>query len=156
MKKYLFTLVAAFIAVVSFAQVVPVKQLANSETLKKGTVEKQLTHRISIKNIPVPVRNKVLGKKAMRRAALSSIEDLNGDFIIANEEYNVDEESKKFVPAEVAHSGNAATIEVTGENSLTSYLEKIYQNKGINFIFCPLIAIITNFSFPNISTKIYI
>lgn len=25
-------------------------------------------------------------------------------------------------------------IEVTGENSLTSYLEKIYQNKGINFI----------------------
>lgn len=121
MKKYLLTLITAFVAVVAFAQIAPIRQLGKTDMLQNGNVEKRLTKRASLKKISAPVRTKVLGQKVSRRAALTSIDELNGDFIIANEEYDLDETNQYYVPAEVAHAGNAATIEVTGENTIAIY-----------------------------------
>ncbi|MBQ9230335.1 MAG: hypothetical protein IJ190_04035 [Prevotella sp.] len=120
MKKYLLTLVAAFIAVIAFAQTGLTRQLGPVDNLRVGAVEKKLTPRSAVANIPAPTRTKILGKKAPRRAAIASIDELQGDFVIANQEYDVDEDNR-LVPADVAYSGNAVTIEVTGENTIAIY-----------------------------------
>ena len=120
MKKFLLTSLAALFAVVSFAQPRVMKQLPSSDMLKSQVVEKRLTPKASFKGLVAPERTKVLGKAASRRAKLASVDDLNGDFVIANYEYDVDS-TMQFIPADVAYSGSGATIEVTGENTIAIY-----------------------------------
>ena len=120
MKKLLLTSLAALFAVVVFAHPRVIKQLPSSDMLRSYVVEKKLTPMVSFKGVVAPRKNKVLGKAASRRAQLSSIDELNGDFVFANYEYDVDS-TMHLVPAEVAYSGSAATIEVTGENTIAIY-----------------------------------
>ena len=120
MKKFLLTSLAALFAVVSFAQPRVMKHLPSSDMLRSQVVEKKITPMPSLKGVTAPERTKVLGKAVSRRAQLSSIDDLNGDFVVANYEYDVDS-TMQFIPADVAYSGSGATIEVTGENTIAIY-----------------------------------
>lgn len=122
MKKFTLTLVAALIAVVSFAQTVPSRQITVPGVLNYGSVEKKLTPRPALKKTFAPVTTtKVLGKRNLKRAALTSIDELQDDFVIANDEYELDDGGNLIPSTEVAHSGWAATLEVTGENTIAIY-----------------------------------
>lgn len=120
MKKFLLTSLAALFAVVSFAQVGVKKQvvtLANDPV----PVAKVMDRQSAVKNLKAPQGRKVLGKSAPRRAAISSIDELQGEFIVCNYEYVVDTVTNKLTPAPVSRKGISANIEVTGENTIAIY-----------------------------------
>ena len=122
MKKYLLTLVAAFIAVVSFAQNGLVKQpLSVVEMAPMTNSIKTLDPQsVPAKNLKAP-KAKVLGKRAPHRAAISDIGELEGEFIVANNEWGYDAAEQQLVPATVSRKGISARIEVTGANTIAIY-----------------------------------
>lgn len=122
MKKYLLTLVAAFIAVVSFAQNGLVKQpLSVVEMAPMTNSIKTLDPQsVPAKNLKAP-KAKVLGKRAPHRAAISDIGELEGEFIVANNEWGYDATEQQLVPATVSRKGISARIEVTSANTIAIY-----------------------------------
>lgn len=120
MKKFLLTSLAALFAVVSFAQVGVKKQVAML-TNEPVPVAKVMDRQLAIKRVNAPQGQKTFAKKNLRRAAISSIEELQGEFIVCNYEYVVDSVTEKLVAAPVSRKGISANIEVTGENTIAIY-----------------------------------
>ena len=130
MKKFTLTLVAALIAVVSFAQISATKQVMRP--VEQMSLEPKTAVKLSFDNIklPVPAFKGVLGKKAPRRIAISSIDELQGEVIIANENFDFDDEGKltKDIPE---RSGLSASIEVTGTNTIKIYGLSEWSDEGV-------------------------
>lgn len=120
MKKILLTSLAALFAVVSFAQIGVKKQVAMS-TNESIPVVKVMDRQLAVKNVKAPQGKKASVKKNLRRAAISSIDELQGEFIVCNYEYVVDTITNELVPAPVSRKGISANIEVTGTNTIAIY-----------------------------------
>ena len=120
MKKILLTSLAALFAVVSFAQVGVKKQVV-SLTNEPAPITKVMDRQSVIKNVKAPQEQNAFAKKNLRRAAISSIDELPGDFIVCNYEYDFDSEAEQLVPATVSRQGISANIEVIGENTIAIY-----------------------------------
>lgn len=120
MKKFLLTSLAALFAVVSFAQVGVKKQVVTL-TNEPAPIAKVMDRQSVVKNVKAPQGQKLFAKKNLRRAAISSIDELQGEFIVCNYEYAVDSVTEKLVAAPVSRKGISANIEVTGENTIAIY-----------------------------------
>lgn len=120
MKKILLTSLAALFAVVSFAQVGVKKQVVTL-TNEPAPITKVMDRQSVIKNVKAPQGQNAFAKKNLRRAAISSIDELQGEFIVCNYEYDFDSEAEQLVPATVSRQGISANIEVIGENTIAIY-----------------------------------
>lgn len=122
MKKYLLTTLAALFAVVSFAQTGLMKQNIAPvlETAPLAKTVKTLNPHAMAKNLKAPA-TKICGKKTLRRAAITDISELAGDFMVATYLYNYDSEAGKLVNATVSREGSNARIEITGDNTIAIY-----------------------------------
>ena len=120
MKKFLLTSLAALFAVISFAQVGVKKQVVTL-TNEPAPVAKVMDRQSAVKNVKAPQGQKAFAKNNLRRAAISSIDELQGEFIVCNYEYAVDSVTEKLVAAPVSRKGISANIEVTGENTIAIY-----------------------------------
>ena len=120
MKKILLTSLAALFAVVSFAQVGVKKQVVTL-TNEPAPITKVMDRQSVVKNVKAPQGQNAFAKKNLRRAAISSIDELQGEFIVCNYEYSYDSEAEQLVPAAASRTGVSANIEVTGENTIAIY-----------------------------------
>lgn len=120
MKKILLTSLAALFAVVSFAQVGVKKQVVTL-TNEPAPITKVMDRQSVVKNVKAPQGQNAFAKKNLRRAAISSIDELQGEFIVCNYEYSYDSEAEQLVPAAASRTGASANIEVTGENTIAIY-----------------------------------
>ena len=120
MKKLLLTSLAALFAVVSFAQGRALKyepiQVNNVFT---GKVEKRVE---APKPMPKSVKTlaKPFAKKNLRRAAISTVDELQGEFILANYDYDFDTNSE-LVPETPSRSASAVNIEAVDEKTVMIY-----------------------------------
>lgn len=121
MKRITLILVTALFAVISFAQTGATKGFLTTSVLKNGVTKERILKPVTeMKKQAAPVKTKILGKKGPRKvAAIESIDELQGDFVIANEEYYSD--GTNLLPADVAHSGNAVSLEVVDDNTIKIY-----------------------------------
>ena len=120
MKKILLTSLAALFAVISFAQV-GVKRQVVTMTNEPAPVTKVMDRQSVVKNVKAPQVQTAFAKKDLRRAAISSIDELQGEFIVCNYEYTYDSEAEQLVPATVSRKGISANIEVIDENTIAIY-----------------------------------
>ena len=120
MKKFLLTSLAALFAVVSFAQFKATKQVVTPMN-ETTPVSRVLDRQPVAKNVKAPQSKNVFAKKALRRAAIGSIDELQGEFIVCNNEFSYDSEAQKLVSAPISRKGISANIEVTGENTIAIY-----------------------------------
>lgn len=120
MKKFLLTSLAALFAVVSFAQFKVTKQVVTPMN-ETTPVSRVLDRQPVAKNVKAPQSKNVFAKKALRRAAIGSIDELQGEFIVCNNEFSYDSEAQKLVSAPISRKGISANIEVTGENTIAIY-----------------------------------
>jgi len=120
MKKILLTSLAALFAVVSFAQV-GVKRQVVTMTNEPAPITKVMDRQSVVKNVKAPQGQNAFAKKNLRRAAISSIDELQGEFIVCNYEYDYDSETAQLVPTAASRTGVSANIEVTGENTIAIY-----------------------------------
>lgn len=122
MKKILLSLVAAMIAVISFAQPVamkPARQMLSLAGAKLATVENSLSLRPIVKNVQTPSTKIV---KVPRRAEGEfSVTDLAGDYISAMYTYGYDTENQKLVPNEPRCETGIVSIEPGEGNEITIY-----------------------------------
>lgn len=122
MKKFLLTSLAALFAVVMFAQRGLTKQFVEPvlETNPVANTFRTLDPHAMVKHVTAPAM-KLNGKKPLRRAAISDISELEGEFIAASHRYGYDSEAGTVVPAAVTRQGASARIEVTGANTIAIY-----------------------------------
>ena len=119
MKKIVLTLVAALIAVVSYAQAT--KQFVSMTNARLADPVKTLQMKPIHKNLQAPA-SKFLAKKAPFKAGEAfNIEDLNGEYMMVNSSYSFDDESEKLVPNEPAQEATPIEIVVTGANTFSIY-----------------------------------
>lgn len=119
MKKFLLTSLAALFAVVSFAQSRALKyepiQVNNVFT---GKVEKRVE---ALKPMPKSVKAQAnpFAKKNLRRgAAIGSVDELQGEFILLNYDYDYDSTLVEEIPN---RSASALTIEAVDEKTVMIY-----------------------------------
>ena len=120
MKKFLLTSLAVMFAVISFAQFKATNQVATPVN-ETRPVSRELNRQPVAKNVKAPQSKNVFAQNTLRRAAIESIDDLQGEFIVCNNEFSYDSEAGQLVSAPVSRKGISATIEVTSENTIAIY-----------------------------------
>lgn len=134
MKKVVLSLVAAMIAVVSFAQPLALRSVQQNLSVagaKLTTAKKSLGVRPMLKNVQAPSTSLV--KKGPRKAAEGefSVADLAGDYISAMYTYDLDSLGESLVPAIPACETGMVSIEPGEGNEITIYgLLSLYGYEG--------------------------
>jgi len=132
MKKFLLTTLAALFAVVSFAQVGSLKQpylLSSQANVVRTSTPNSLKPATMVNS--VPSHKMVVGQKNLRRAAIGSIDELQGDFIVANYDYDYDSEADSIVADVPSRSAAVASIEVVDDKTVKIYGLSQWSDEGV-------------------------
>ena len=131
MKKYLLSMLIAMFAVVSFAQPLAMKQKGVKQLKSIAgvqVVKPERTFKLSpvVKGLKAPAARHSFGKsntKAQRRAQGEfTVEDLAGEYIDAQQLYDVDPETYELIPSVPSRMARNVSIEAGDGNQIKIYL----------------------------------
>lgn len=119
MKKFTFMMIAAFMAVASFAGV-PVRKAELAAPQQMTAVRTKVPTQKAMPSMPF-VKTSAKKVKAAAKAPrkVSSTAELAGDYILASDYYEWDEEKESYVEATPSAGGTPVTIEAVDETTIS-------------------------------------